>query len=795
LKVVYLNPIGEMGGAEVALLNLLASVREAMPQWRLHLVVSAEGSLAARAAKLGVTTHVLPFPASLTRLGDASAGGPAGDSVGRLSLLRQLLFASFGIVIYASRLRKLLRQLNPDIIHTNGFKMHLLGAVVRPRGVPLIWHIHDYVRSRPLMARLMKLFHRRCSIALANSNSVREDVSAACGDRLPVQTLYNGIDTKVFSPHGAKLNLDSLAGVPPPEPHILKVGMVATFARWKGHETFLRAISLVPSELPWRAYVIGGALYETNGSQYSKGDLRELARVLGISDRVCLTGFVNDPAAAMRSLDVVVHASTEPEPFGLVIAEAMACGRAVIASEAGGAAEIIEPKVNALSHSPGDTIRLAECITLLVTNNELRRTLGLAGQATVQERFNRELLVKELLPIYSKVVQPTAEKQIDAPAVTTGRKLDDTSNNSLAPAAKTSGRFDTDRVRGLDSLRFVCAMWVVFVHCGFFPLLDHVDKTKFAGKLFAGLYNNAFNASAAVIVFFVISGFCINFPYAKGRPLHPKSYFTRRYIRIITPMMVAILLARPLNIKLTLLSDSILWSLLAEEIYYVIYPLLLLTSRRIGWTKILVFAFVFSVGVILTNPGAGDYPSYGPQLNWLLGLPCWLLGCLLAQRVSSAPASSVAPASIWGWRMAAWGLSSFCSFLRFHSPVKHPWTLNLFAIFVYFWLARETAYYKQHKAPSVLEHAGKWSYSIYLLHLHGQAIFVLLAFAPFAAGMNWMINIAFVLLVSYTFYLIVERPSHLFARRIAHKLLRPSLGETQNTLSETVPEQVADLTV
>ncbi|PYS65286.1 MAG: hypothetical protein DMF74_04450 [Acidobacteria bacterium] len=70
----------------------------------------------------------------------------------------------------------------------------------------------------------------------------------------------------------------------------------------------------------------------------------------------------------------------------------------------------------------------------------------------------------------------------------------------------------------------------------------------------------------------------------------------------------------------------------------------------------------------------------------------------------------------------------------------------------------------------------------------------MLAFAPFAAGMNWMINIAFVLLVSYTFYLIVERPSHLFARRIAHKLLRPSLGQTQNPLSETVPEQVADLT-
>ncbi len=793
MRVVYLNPIGETGGAEAALLNVLASLRDAKPHWNLHLVVAAEGSLAAKATSLGVTTHVLQFPASLTRLGDASAGGPAGDSVGRLALLRQLLLASFGIAVYVSRLRKLLRQLNPDIIHTNGFKMHLLGALAKRRDVPLIWHIHDYVHSRPVMARLMRLFRRRCSIALTNSNSVREDVRATCGDMLPVQTLYNGVDTTVFSPRGPSLDLDSLAGLPPTAQNTVKVGLLATFARWKGHHTFLRALSLLSADLRVRGYVIGGALYGTNGSQYSKDDLKAVAQDLGISDRVGFTDFVAEPAAAIRALDIVVHASTEPEPFGLVIAEGMACGRAVIASAAGGATEIIDAEVNALSHSPGDAARLAEQIVSLASNVELRQRLGQAGRATVQESFNRERLVKELAPIYSKLVQIEG-KQNDTRVGAARPKSDDASINGSAGVAKTSGRFDSDRIRGLDSLRFVCAMWVVFVHCGFFPLLDHVDKTKFAGKLFAVLYNNAFNASAAVIVFFVISGFCINFPYAKGRPLHPKSYFTRRYIRIVTPMMVAILLARPLNIKLTLLSDSILWSLLAEEIYYVIYPLLLLTSRRIGWTKILVVAFVFSVGVILTNPGAGDYPSYGPQLNWLLGLPCWLLGCLLAQRVSSATASSVATASIWGWRMAAWGLSSFCSFLRFHSPVKHPWTLNLFAIFVYFWLTRETAYYKQHKAPSVLEHAGKWSYSIYLMHLHAQAIFVLLAFAPFAAGMNWMISIAFVLLVSYTFYLIVERPSHLFARRIAHKLLRPSLGQTQNPLSETVPERVADLT-
>src|SRR5438093_3893391 len=215
MRVVYLNPIGETGGAEAALVNVLASLRDAKPHWNLHLVVSAEGSLAAKATNLGVTSHILQFPASLTRLGDASAGGPAGDSVGRLALLGQLLLASFGIAVYVSRLRRLLRQLNPDIIHTNGFKMHLLGAMSKRREVPLIWHVHDYVHSRPVMACLMRLFRRRCAIALANSNSVREDMRATCGDVLPVQTLYNGVDTTAFCPHGPSLHVHSLAGVSP----------------------------------------------------------------------------------------------------------------------------------------------------------------------------------------------------------------------------------------------------------------------------------------------------------------------------------------------------------------------------------------------------------------------------------------------------------------------------------------------------------------------------------------------------------------------------------------------------
>lgn len=394
-----------MGGAEVALLNILASLRDAQPDWKLNLIVSDDGPLAAQARGLGVCTKVLSFPRSLACIGDASLGGPGGRPIGSLKLLGRLLFAGPATAIYIAGMRKEIRRLDAQVVHTNGFKMHVLGALAKPPGVPLVWHIHDYLSRRPFMARLLKRLHKRCSMVLANSDSVKTDFAAVCGNRPAVQTVYNRIDTAVFSPHGPFVDLDQLSGLPLPGNSLVRVGMLATFARWKGHEVFLRALSLIPSEIPLRGYVIGAPLYQTDGSQYTAEELKAMAHRLGISNRVGFTGFVDQPASAIRSLDIVVHASTQPEPFGLVIVEGMACARPVIVSAAGGAVELIETGENALGHRPGDAAQLAERITRLAIDPELRARLGTAGRATVEQRFDRRRLAAELAPIYQNLVK------------------------------------------------------------------------------------------------------------------------------------------------------------------------------------------------------------------------------------------------------------------------------------------------------------------------------------------------------------------------------------------------------
>lgn len=401
MKIVFLSPSGQMGGAEAALVDVIASLKEAEPDWELQLITAEAGPLTEKARLAGAATTVLPFPESLARLGDSSLSST--ETPGRLNLLRHSVFATPAVSAYVSRLKRALRDCHPDVIHTNGFKMHLLGALAKPRAVPLVWHIHDYLQSRQFMAGLMKLARARCSAIVVNSDSVGRDVTMAIGNGLPLRTVHNGIDTRVFSPQGERLDLDGRSGLAPATPETIRVGLLATLARWKGHEVFLRALALIDREFPLRGYIIGDALYQTGGSQTSLGELKALAAQLGVADRVGFTGFVAEPATAIRALDVVVHASTQPEPFGLVIAEAMSCGRAVIMSEAGGASELVEGNVNALAHEPGNAAQLAQRIVELAGDAALRKRLGAAGRVTAVERFDRKRLAKELVPIYESV--------------------------------------------------------------------------------------------------------------------------------------------------------------------------------------------------------------------------------------------------------------------------------------------------------------------------------------------------------------------------------------------------------
>jgi glycosyltransferase involved in cell wall biosynthesis len=402
MRVMYLSVSAEMGGAERSLFDIMWSIRQALPSWPLHLVTSAGGPLVTDASGIGVATTVLPLAPALTRLGETGVV-PRFGSV--LRFLVRILCAAVPAALYVRRLRGEIRAFRPDVLHTNSLKMHVFGSMASTScRTAVVWHLHDYLGSRPVTALLLRGLAGRCAVIVANSASVAEDARRVLGARVPVVPVLNAVDLKRFSRAGDRLDLDALSGMPPGGGHVVRVGLVGTFGRWKGHTTFLDAIARLPADLPVRAYVVGGALYRTDDSQFTLDELRRYAADIGVGDRVGFTGFVARPEEALRALDIVVHASTAPEPFGLVIAEAMACGRAVIASDAGGAREIFTEGVDALSHAPGSAESLAGRIADLARDADARGRMGLEGRRTAERRFDRTRLAADLLPVYQQAV-------------------------------------------------------------------------------------------------------------------------------------------------------------------------------------------------------------------------------------------------------------------------------------------------------------------------------------------------------------------------------------------------------
>jgi len=376
LTVACVSVSAALGGSEWSLLDF--AHRAAGHDIRAGVILPKDGPLAAELKKAGVTTAIAPAPADLLALSQQemlSLGGLFTLSTGLARWSRAI----------AAEARKLFGS-PPAVLYSNGFKAHLAAALcVGPKHV---WHLREFPPGKT--GALWRLVAGALpTSSIANSRAVAEAWQVA-GFRAPA-VVYNGVDLARFRPAPPTHWIHEYLGLPP---SARLIGMPAVFARWKGHLKVVEAFEQAATELPdTHLVLVGGAIYDTKAE---RGFAEELVKRVGrsslggnmgapkLNDRIHFLKHSAEPWTLYPEFDVAVHFSTRPEPFGRVIAEALASGVPPIAARAGGPVEIVEDGATGWLVEPGDAGALAQ--TMVRAANLMRTPAGAALRTACRAR-------------------------------------------------------------------------------------------------------------------------------------------------------------------------------------------------------------------------------------------------------------------------------------------------------------------------------------------------------------------------------------------------------------------------
>ncbi|WIB78039.1 glycosyltransferase [Curtobacterium sp. MCPF17_002] len=374
-RVAFLTHSAALSGAELFVARVAAAARRTHPV----VVLGETGPLERRLASDGIETVVVP-------LADAARDRTAGAG------LRSVPAAVRTTARTTLALRHVLRDRRIDVVTTHSAKAHVYGAVAaRLAGIPVVAHVHDVARGAHLSA--LNGVVLRAALGVLPSHRVANSVMTR--DSL-------GRAGRTAAVVGCPAALPEVASAPD-GPFVL--GMFGRLAPWKGQDLAIRAFAAateagLPADA--RLRIVGGALFEAD-HEYAHG-LRRLVAELGLEARVDFTGHVTDVASELSGCHAVVHASRRPEPFGQVIVEAMAAGRAVVAADAGGPADLLDHDRSGFLVDPTDTGALAAAVVRLADEPTRRR---LAAAATVAaEPYRPERIVARLEDEYLRPLRP-----------------------------------------------------------------------------------------------------------------------------------------------------------------------------------------------------------------------------------------------------------------------------------------------------------------------------------------------------------------------------------------------------
>ncbi|MBN1383308.1 MAG: glycosyltransferase family 4 protein [Elusimicrobia bacterium] len=369
IRILYIAASGNItGGGQVSLLNLIKRLN---PRRFIPMVLCPEiGSLVDELRYLDISVEVV-----------------------KIKSLRSLNLISF--VKTLVKICGLIKERKIGILHSNaGSSRETICSALSARicGVPFIWHARVTVQQRSLI--LDRICAALSTRIIAISGAVRKRFSWLPDNKVDV--IYNGVDLNRFT---VQKSVKIIRREYKISGSTVVAGTIGRLDYWKGHRYFIESAAEVLRHVPEAVFFIVGQDGDTNRSK-----LGELAGRLGIRDKIIFTGYYEDIPLIISVFDVFVLAS-ENEPFGRVLIEAMACGKPVVATNAGGVPEIVKDNGTGLLVPPKDSAAMSEAIVAILKDREKAVKMGRAGRRRAEELFDIDINVKKTEHVYEKLIR------------------------------------------------------------------------------------------------------------------------------------------------------------------------------------------------------------------------------------------------------------------------------------------------------------------------------------------------------------------------------------------------------
>ena len=389
-NILYLQSNSEVGGSDICLLRMVENLDPT--RFRPIVALPSDGPLREDFERRGARVVILSRMLKLT-----TRKGPFYY----LRFLANYPSAILHVV-------RLIRREQVDLVHTNTLHNLYGWLAARLAGRPHVWHIREIVSQSAAVRRLEVFLARRFAERVIAMSAAAADMFRGGGGEYPphLRIMWDSIDLTRFHPRNSGRRILSELRVDPGSP---LVGLLGRLDRGKGVDVFLRAAAICRKEYPRARYVVCGG--EIEGHEAVGREAARRVRELGLADAVCFTGWRYGPGdmpEVHAALSVLVSASTLPESFGLVLIEAMATGKPVVATDHGGPSEVCVDGETALLVPPEDPRRMADAILELLRDPQRAASMGRAGRERAEQNFDARRHARDLQLLYEEVLNSRA---------------------------------------------------------------------------------------------------------------------------------------------------------------------------------------------------------------------------------------------------------------------------------------------------------------------------------------------------------------------------------------------------